>query len=464
MDARMWRPAALSTAGTRAVRRLRGASDTSRAARLPLATAAAVLAATVGVLFWNAAQYPWLKGPDAYASWQYTRVVTDHHRLPTTTETDVWHNPPLFFALAGQVERVARHVGFTTPEHAVQLLSALCVFGIVLLSGLIARTLFPSRPWLWVAALVVAAVTPVLIRAGSLYHPEPLATVLATAALFVVVRAVARGEPSWTTGLIAGVLLALANLTRTWALATTAAVLVGLLLAWLARRDPQALVAAGVVVGVMAVITGPWFAYKAIEHGSPLAYSQPNPEQWRKRGRPLAFWADPALHDLFTRPYFSAFRNHLVPVTYADWWGDYWRTYRVPPELHDGQGVLPDEYAQPLVRQVWLGLWISIAALAGAVALTIRSIRRRDAALATMLLSLGFLAVSYAGFLWRYPKQDGDNMKALYVLNAVPVVALAAAYVIERVASEGLFLRLGVLFATLAVALSTVAFVLLPHA
>jgi hypothetical protein len=36
--------------------------------------------------------------------------------------------------------------------------------------------------------------------------------------------------------------------------------------------------------------------------------------------------------------------------------------------------------------------------------------------------------------------------------------------VIERVASEGLFLRLGVLFATLAVALSTVAFVLLPHA
>jgi hypothetical protein len=453
-----------SAAPTHPVMRLRGAFDASRSMRVPLLLSAAVLAATLGILLWNAAQYPWLKGPDAYASWQYTRVVTDHHRLPTTAETDVWHNPPLFFALAGQVERVARHGGFTTPEHAVQLLSALCVFGIVLLSGLIARVLFPSRPWVWVAALVVAALTPVLIRAGSLYHPEPLATLLATAALFVVVRALAHGSPTWKTGVAAGVLLSLANLTRTWALATTAAVIAGLLLAELARRDRRALVAAGTLVAVLAVLTGPWFAYKTIEHGSPLAYSQPNPEQWRKRGRPLAFWADPALHDLFTRPYFSAFRNHLVPVTYADWWGDYWRTYRVPAELHDGQGVLPDEYAQPLVRQVWLGLWISIGALAGAVALAIHAIRRRDAALGTVLLSLGFLAVSYAGFLWRYPKQDGDNIKALYVLNAVPVVALAAGYAIERVASEGLLLRAGVVLATLAVALSTLAFVLLPQA
>jgi 4-amino-4-deoxy-L-arabinose transferase-like glycosyltransferase len=463
MDARM-SGAALSTAGSRAVRRLGGALDTSRSARVPLSVAAAVLAATLGILLWNAAQYPWLKGPDAYASWQYTRVVTDGHRLPTTADTDVWHNPPLFFAVAGQIERAARHVGFTTPEHAVQLLSAFCVFGIVLFSGLIARALFPSRPWLWVAALVIAALTPVLIRAGSLYHPEPLATFLATAALFVIVRALAHGGPSWKTGLVAGLLLALANLTRTWALATAAAVVLGLLLAELARRDRQALLAAGTVVAVMAVLAGPWFAYKAIEHGSPLAYSQPNPEQWRKHGRPLAFWADPALHDLFTRPYFSAFRNHLVPVTYADWWGDYWRSYRVPPELHDDQGQLPGEYAGPLVRQVWLGLWISIATLAGVVALTIGSIRRRDAALGTMLLSLGFLAVSYAGFLWRYPKQDGDNIKALYVLNAVPVVALAAGYAIERLGSEGVLLRAGVILATLLAVLSTLAFVLLPHA
>ena len=426
--------------------------------------AIAVVAVTLGVLAWNAAQYHWLQSYDAYASWQYKNVVTDEHRLPTKSETDVWHNPPLFFAVAGQIERAAKSAGFTTPEHAVQFLSALCVLGIVVLSGLIARELFPARPWIWVAALAVAAITPVLVRAGVLYHPEPLATLLATAGLFVVVRALARGDLGWKTGLTAGVLLSLANLTRTWALATVGAVIVGLSLRAAIRKDRQALVAAGVVVGVVAVLTGPWFAYKAVEHGNPLAYSRPNPEQWRERGRPAAFWVGLSIDKLFTRPYQPAFRNHLAPVLYADWWGDYWRTYRVPSELHETPDLLPSEHSRPLVRQVWLGLWISVAALAGLVALGIRAVRRRDEALSTLLLSLALLAVSYVGFLWRYPKQDGDNIKALYVLNAVPVVAVAAGYAIERIAREGILLLLGVVLATLLVALAAFAFLVLPQA
>ena len=436
----------------------------ARPSRLQLAVAVAIVAVTLGVLLWNAAQYPWLQSYDAYASWQYKNVVTDEHRLPETSETDVWHNPPLFFAVAGQIERVAEHVGFTTPEHAVQFLSALSVLGIVVLSGLIARELFPTRPWTWVTATGVASITPVLLRAGSLYHPEPLATLLATAGLFVVIRALARGALGWKAGLAAGILLSLANLTRTWALATVAAALVGLALRAYVRRDRQALVAAGVLVAVVAVLTGPWFAYKAVEHGSPLAYSRPNPEQWRQHGRPAAFWVGFALDDLFTRPYQPAFRNHLVPVVYADWWGDYWRSYRVPPELHETPDELPTEYSRPLVGQVWVGIWISAMAVAGLAWLTVLAVRRRDEALWTLLLSLGFLAVSYAGFLWRYPKQDGDNIKALYVLNAVPVVAVAAGYALDRLSRGGLFLFLGVALATLLVALSTVAFVVLPQA
>ncbi len=430
---------------------------------LPSVVATAVVAVLLGILLWNAAQYPWLQSYDAYSSWQYTRVVTDQHRLPTTSETDVWHNPPLFFAVAGQIEQVAKNAGFTTPEHAVQLFSVVCVLGIVLLTGLIARELFPTRPWSWVGAVVVAAITPVLVRAGSLYHPEPLGTLLATAGLFVVVRALARGDPGWGTGLAAGLLLSLANLTRTWALATLGAVVVGLCVRAFIRRDRHALIAVAVVTGVVAILTGPWFVYKAARHGNPLAYSQPNPDQWRQRGRPAEFWIGFSVDELFTRPYQPAFRNHLAPVLYADWSGDYWRAYRVPPELQNAPDKLPEEYSRPLVRQVWVGLWAAAATLFGLVGLALRAIRRRDEALATLLLALGFLAVSFAAFLWRYPKQDGDNIKVLYVLNAAPIAAVAAGYALERVGREGILLRLGVVIATLLAAISTLGFVILPH-
>jgi hypothetical protein len=432
--------------------------------RLPLVVATAILVVTLGVLLWNAAQYPWLQSYDAYASWQYKNVVTHEHRLPRTDETDVWHNPPLFFVLAGQIERVAKHVGFTTPEHAVQFLSALCVLGIVVLAGLIARALFPRRRWIWVGAIAVAAITPVLVRAGSLYHPEPLATLLATAGLYVVVRALAKDELGWKAGLVAGLLLALANLTRTWALATVAAVLIGLCLRAYLRRDRSALVMAVVTTVVVAALTGPWFAYKAVEHGNPLAYSQPNPEQWRRHGRPASFWIGLSADKVFTRPYQPAFRNHLAPVLYADWWGDYWRVYGIPPDLHESPDTLPSKYSRPLVEQVWVGLWITVVALGGLVALVIRAVRRRDEALWTLLLALGLLAIAYTAFLWRYPKQDGDNIKALYVLNAVPIVAVAAGYALERLGRSGLFLLLGVVLATLVVAASTLSFVVLPRA
>jgi hypothetical protein len=79
----------------------------------------AVVAVTLGVLAWNAAQFHWLQSYDAYASWQYKNVVSaGEHRLPRKSETDVWHNPPLFFVVAGQIERVAWNAGFTTPSSA----------------------------------------------------------------------------------------------------------------------------------------------------------------------------------------------------------------------------------------------------------------------------------------------------------------------------------------------------------
>ena len=44
-----------------------------------------------------------------------------------------------------------------------------------------------------------------------------------------------------------------------------------------------------------------------------------------------------------------------MPVTYADWWGDWHRSFRVPEELRNLPEQLPDEYRRPLVLQSLAG-------------------------------------------------------------------------------------------------------------
>jgi 4-amino-4-deoxy-L-arabinose transferase-like glycosyltransferase len=421
-----------------------------------------VLAALGVVLVWNAWHYPWRQGYDATAAAHYVDVLGDERRLPHRDETDVWHNPPLFFLVAGALYRTAETVDVLQPGRAVQLGSALCVLGIVTLTYGIARELFPRRRWLPALALVLAALTPVLVRAGSLFHPEPLAALLTTAALYVVVRGLCRNRLGWSTGLLAGGLLGLANLTRTWALAALAAVVLGLALEWLWRRDPTALRALAGAAAASALLVVPWLAVKAAAYGSPLAYSRPVAEQWRQHGRPASFWLDLSPGDVARRPYQPWFRNVLVPTVYADWWGDYWRSWRVPPGLHDEPDVLPAVHATPLRRQSLAGLAASVAMLAGLVALTARAWRRRDAAAATLVLSLALLALSFVGFLVQYPKQDGDNIKALYVLNAAPVLAVAGAVSLSWVARRGLLGAVLAVLVVAALAVPTALFVVLP--
>jgi len=421
----------------------------------------AVLAALSAVLLWNAWHYPWRKGYDAASLAHYSEVLGHEHRLPRRSETDVWHNPPLFLLVAGALYRGGEVTGAIQPGRAVQLFSALCVIGIALLTYGLARELFPDRRRLPLLALLLVALTPVLVRSGALFHPEPLATLLTTAGLYVLVRALARDGLGWRAGLLAGALLGLANVTRTWALAALGAAIVGLALRWLWRREPAAVRTLGGVAIASAALVVPWLAAKTVAYGSPLAYSQPTEEQWRGRGRPPEFWLDLSPGDVARRPYQPWFRNRLVPTVYADWWGDYWRVWRIPDGLKDEPEMLPRQYAAPLRRQSLAGVAISAAIAVGLVLLSIHAVRRRDAALATLLLSVGLLAVAFVAFLVRYPKQDGDNIKALYVLYAAPVLALAGAYALSRLAGRG---RLGTALAAavvVALAVPTAIFLVL---
>ncbi len=417
----------------------------------PLA-AAAILAGAATLVLWDVFHYDWLRGYDAYANSLYSDVIRMHHRLPTASETDVWHTPPLFFAVAALIDS----------HRGVQVMDGLAALAVVVFAGLIARELFPRSRSIQLAALAFAALTPALTRTAVMYHPEPLATALAAAGLYVVVRSLARGRPGLWTGVAAGILFGLATLTRTWALAPAGAACVALLLAARLERERGGVVAASALAALLLALSLPWFVHQARHHGSPFAFNRPAPKEGFFSRRPASFYTSLDPDAVFSRPYAPNYLNHLLPVLYTDWWGDYWRYFGIPYENISTPPQLPPRYENPRVRQSYVGLAPSLLGLAGLVGVAVAAVRRRSPALLLVPLAVVLLALEFLVFQISYPHADGDTIKATYLLNAVAPLAVCAAYALGLLRGAGRLVMAAVLLMLAYAAVLDVTFLVLP--
>ena len=422
-------------------------------ARLAWAAAAAVvLAGYATLLGWDVFHYDWLRGYDAYANSLYADVIRDHHRLPSVAETDVWHTPPLFFAVAALIDS----------HRGVQVLDALAGLGVVVLAGLMARELFPRSRGIQVGALAVAALTPVLTRTAVMYHPEPLATLLAVGGLYVVVRSIARDRLGPWTGGAAGLLFGLATLTRTWALALAGASILALVWRWRLGGGRAAGWTALSLLAVTLTLSLPWFVNQAVNHGSPFAFNRPAPKQSFFARRPASFYTSLDVRSVFTHPYAPNDLNHLWPVTYSDWWGDYWRYFDIPIENISTPAQLQRKYEHPRVLQSYVGLLPSLLAVAGLVGLAFTGIRRRAPALLVIAGSVVVLGLQFLVFQIAYPHPDGDTIKATYLLDAVAPLAVCASWALSFVLRAGRLVMISIVLLLAYLAILDVSFLVLP--
>ena len=404
-------------------------TDGTRAYR---AAVGAVLAAQAALLLVNAWRFDWLRGYDAFANDRYAEIVAGELRLPSAEESGVWHTPPFWFVLAGALRRAADAAGWEHVQRPGQLLAAASGLAVCVLAFLLARALWPERRVLHVAALLLTAMTPALVRASAMYHPETLATALAAAGLLVAVRAL-RDGPTVVSALGAGALLGLASLTRGWALPVLVGVLVAFGLdAWHRRRlgPPLAVLGAGLV------LLAPWFANQQLAHGDAFAFNRDAPPQALLDRRPASFYLGPRTLRIFDHPITPLFRNELVPHLYADWWGDWALTWDSPPPPAPAE-LLPPAVVAERTRQMVVGIVPTLLALGGLIGLGVLATARRSAAVAVLPLAAAALAAAYVVFAVRFPSTDGDTIKATYLLMALPSASVGAAFVLDALRPRG---------------------------
>ena len=355
-------------------------------------------------------------GYDAGAFLEYAEVLDEQGRLPREPETYEYATPPAYPWLTVQLHRIGES---WTPG---QGLSVLWTVGLLVVAWLLARELWPERPWLWLLAAAVTAAIPIVVRLGTMFHPEMQFSFFAVLALLLVVRG-ARSEWPLGLGLATGAALGVAALTR-----PTAAVVIASLgiVVLLAGRRAAVRYAAAAAVAVL-VLAGPWWIRQTLEYGNPL---QSNLERYLLAdGQPREFYVSAPLRELVTHPYRPAFAGELWPQFHADLWSDWF----------GGQHAYWREEPSRATRfflssQSVLGLLVTPLALGGLLAFGSRALRRvarGGAAAADVALAAGALlaALSWIAFvvqLVRFPQAGGDPIKSSYMLYLSPVFAVAA--------------------------------------
>ena len=403
-------------------------------ARVAIAVSAAILVVLSVVAVRNAFVYPAVGGYDAQEYITYAEGVVEG-RLPDGV--GVYHTPPGYPAVAGVAVELGRWLDLRDPEHLGQLVSALAVIATGVIVLLLARLLWPARPLLWVAAVGFFAFLPTVLKAGAMFHPEPLAMLLTAGALLVLARMVRAREASWWLVALLGALLGLGQLVRAWSLwmlAVSVVVLVAVALTDRALRR-RALVALSVVVVIATVIAAPWYAHQATQYSNPV-FNRTQPDTFILARRPLSFYVDAGVPDVVERPWSGRFNDRFWPLLYAETWGDYFGIWT----WGTGRGDRTDAIDATLARQSWLGILPSTLALAGLVALLGLSVRRPREDVGRLIVALPPIA-AVAAILFlsvAYPSTDGDTVKGTYALAAAPAAALCFGFAVDALARRRL--------------------------
>jgi 4-amino-4-deoxy-L-arabinose transferase-like glycosyltransferase len=357
--------------------------------------------AVLAVSLYGVARLDPVAGYDGPAHLEYARILEDEGRLPTREETYQYDSPPGFHWLAVQLHRAT---GFW---RAGQALSSIFAAGLVVVTWLLARELWPRHPGLWAAAAALTAGFPIAVRMGTMFHPEALNALLLALATLLVVRAAARDWPV-AYGVASGVALGLAAVTRESAVAVAAGVAVGLAV----TRDRRALRFGAVSFAALALVAGPWWGYQAARFGSPFYTDLVLTERQALESQPREFYVSAPVADLVVHPYRPAFAGELWPKFHADLWSDWFGAQ------HGFWSEAPDAATRVfLSSQSVLGLFFSVVALAG-----LWFLRRQPVLLA-------IVGVTWIGFVVqniRFPQADGDPIQARYLLFLAPIFALAA--------------------------------------
>lgn len=299
----------------------------------------------------------------------------------------------------------------------------------------------PGEPLFRGLALGGLGLLPVYYKSFALVRPEPLLALFTMAATYLAARIVLGHAQDRRPLLLLGVLAGLLVLTRQQGLFVVVATAGCVAMPLWRRGETRAAVVALALVAVPGAAVGGWFyVHLARVHGTPAAFNR----QLSAREvdhKPASFYLGLGLPQVFQDPVRPAFERQVLPTLYSEVWGDYYQRFLIYRGFRRPDGrVIQDGNRAEMGRYLGRVNAVSLLptlVLLGGLAVGARRLRRLDQAGALDRPSeatgavagavVGVSLAAYAVFLGTVPEQDGDTIKATYLVHVAPLAAFLGA-------------------------------------
>lgn len=408
------------------------ASSRAALAEWPEQCVVGLLALLTVIAVRNAFTYPAILGFDAAEHIAYAHDLVHNGEIPQGS--GAFYTPPLFYLLAGGAAALGEALGLAQPEHLGQLLDALLCVATAILVVRLAALLFPARRWLPALSLAAFMAFPTVLKTAAMFHPQTLVTFLTTAAVFVLSRMVVHSRFGVASAASLGVLVGLAQLTRSVGTWVYGCALVTLVVVFVTRAAQRRAVgrAFAIVLVLGILIPTPWYLHLQRSYDSAVL-GRAGPAIPAERPS-IGFYVDSGLPETITAPQRRDLARNFVPILYADSWGDYFGIWSWGPPRPE----LSPSINRRLVLQSIAGIPLTLAFVAGwfgLAALAIVRWRHRVELVAVVLMP----AAALAGMLYyatRAPSSDGDTIKGLFSLPALPFLAVASGWLLDTLGAR----------------------------
>jgi len=420
-----------------------------------------------GIVLVNAILHDPTIGYDAIDYFKYIKILSTG-RFPTQTQTREFFSPPLPFIFPSLFMSLF-HVDILVAAKLAQLINVLLSIGVTVTLINTCKIIQRNSNYLQIASLAFLGILPVYYKSMAFVRGESYSIFLAVLSTKIILEILIQEQRSFAKALNLGICIGLLLLTRQWVFFLLPAMMITFVIDALKHpeRIPDYLKISVVSLLVILIISSWFYIHLFRSAGSPMAFNRAAADQLNFSNQPRSFYLGRGSGRLFNDPVRVSFPRQFIPIFYSEVWGDYWCYFSVfgwdsresgyvagdllayyvsitPEWLTTNRFSMGGYLGRVNLVSILPTLLAFLGFCSGFIAFCYVLLQKRSTAenIGYSLFMLLILS-SMLGYLWfhlKYPVPgEGDTIKATYMLQIFPFIALLTGGVMERIRRISVF-------------------------